>query len=130
MTEQAAYCLHCFTMLPASAEVCPHCGADPAEWPGGYAERLIHALLHPLTEVRMRAILALGLRGEAEAAEALTACALRHPADVVEGLEIVRSLARIAEATGQWHALARIVRDHPGHAVWQAAADALNALRD
>lgn len=73
----------------------------------------------------MRAIIALGLRGEAQAADALAACALRHPLDVVEGLEIVRSLRCIAELTGERQALTRIAHDHPGHAVRQAAEQAL-----
>ncbi len=76
----------------------------------------------------MRAIIALGLRGEAQAAEELAACALRHPIDMVEGLEIVRSLRRIAELTGERQALTRIAHDHPGHAVRQAAAKALAGL--
>ena len=36
----------------------------------------------------MRAIIALGWRGEQEMAAALAECALRHPSDVVEGLEM------------------------------------------
>lgn len=129
MAEPPAYCLHCFAELPASAEVCPYCGAGLAEQHRKrYAERLIHALSHPLADVRMRAIIALGLRGEAEAAEALVGCALRHPIDVVEGLEIVGSLRLIAETTGQWQALTRIAEEHPARGVRQAALGALKDL--
>jgi HEAT repeat protein len=130
VTDHPAYCLHCFALLPAAAEVCPHCGGNPAEGSGSYAARLVHALGHPLAEVRMRAIIALGLRSETEAADALADCALRHPADVVEGLEIVRSLARIAETGEPQHALARIAHDHPARAVRQAAEGALKTLAD
>lgn len=76
----------------------------------------------------MRAIIALGLRGEVLAAEELAGCAVRHPIDVVEGLEIVRSLTHIAETTGQREALARIAWEHPAHAVRRAAAEALAGL--
>ena len=127
MPEQSAFCLHCFAELAATAEVCPHCGARLVDQhQKSYGERLRHALSHPLADVRMRAIIALGLRGEAEAADELTACALRHPIDVVEGLEIVNSLKSIAMMTGQREGLARIGRDHPAHAVRQAAIEALN----
>lgn len=125
MAENSVYCLHCFAELSAASEVCSSCGANPAEMPGNYVQGLIHALYHPLADVRMRAIIALGLRGETQAAEELADCALRHPIDLIEGLEIVDSLRRIAEAAGQRAALARIAQAHPAHAVRQAAIEAL-----
>lgn len=129
MTAQEAYCLHCFEMLPACVEVCPHCGNNLIEQhQQSYAVRLTNALAHPLADVRMRVIIALGLRGEAQAAEELAACSLRHPVDVVEGLEIVRSLARISETIRQRSALARIAQEHPAHAVRQAALGVLEDL--
>jgi len=97
MAEHSAYCFHCFAELSVSCEVCPYCGANPAELSGNYVQRLIHALYHPLADVRMRAIIALGLKGETQTTGELANCALRHPIDVIEGLEIVRSLKQIGE---------------------------------
>lgn len=119
-------CPNCFAEIPAGAEICPACGERLAALSArGYTEKLIHALGHPLADVRMRAIIALGLRGEAETAEPLLACALRHPADVVAGLEIVRSLARVADGEAGRNALAFLKSLHPARAVRSAAAEAL-----
>jgi hypothetical protein len=58
MTAQEAYCLHCFEMLPACVEVCPHCGNNLIEQhQQSYAVRLINALAHPLADIRMRVII-------------------------------------------------------------------------
>jgi hypothetical protein len=73
----------------------------------------------------MRAIIALGWQGEPDAASALVDCALRHPVDVVEGLEIVRSLARIEGRHPGVGALERLLELHPAHAVRAAALRAL-----
>lgn len=117
------YCLECFSLIPAEAAICPVCGARQGDFSArDYREKLIHALLHPLDDVRMRAIIALGLRGEAETADALVECALRHPADVVAGLEIVRSLARVKDAGARLDALAVLKERHPAHAVREEAA--------
>ncbi|WP_448509958.1 HIT domain-containing protein [Immundisolibacter sp.] len=86
-----------------------------------YQEKLLVALDHPLADVRMRAILALGLRQQPEVAPALLACALRHPVDVIEGLEIVNSLARLDHGWPVHSVLASLAADHPAHAVRAAA---------
>jgi HEAT repeat protein len=126
-----AYCLSCFSLIPAGAEICPVCGARADAFTAlDYREKLVHALLHPLDDVRMRAIIALGLRGEAETANALVECALRHPADVVEGLEIVRSLARVKDAGAGRDALAMLRDRHPAHAVREEAARMLQGETD
>lgn len=65
----------------------------------------------------MRAIIALGGRGETVAAPALIECALRHPSDVVEGLEIVRSLWHIETKTGDVRGLTVLAERHPTGAV-------------
>ena len=71
-TPRAGYCPQCFTSLAWSAQRCPQYGADLAAWSRlPYGQRLIHALRHPLAEVRMRAIPALGARQESEATIAL-----------------------------------------------------------
>ena len=90
-----------------------------------YQTKLLHALLHPLSEVRMRAIIALGMRRNPIAADALFDCALRHPKDVVEGLEIVASLALLQPHSAGHAALCRLAARHPAHAVRSAAKKAL-----
>ncbi len=77
----------------------------------------------------MRAIIALGWRAESETADDLVACALRHPSDVVEGLEIVNCLVQIGNAEVRRIALSDLQARHAAHAVREGAAAALAALR-
>jgi HEAT repeat protein len=108
--------------------VCPLCGeriSDLSE--RDYGEKLLHALAHPLAEVRMRAIIALGLRAQETAAPELLQCALRHPTDVVEGMAIVDSLARMGGRCQSAQALAELAAGHPARAVRQRAARAMGA---
>lgn len=88
-----------------------------------YREKLIHALEHPLADVRMRAVIALGWRGEACAARPLLELALRDPVDVVEGLAVVESLVTLND--GGHVALKELAARHPAHAVREAAMRAL-----
>ena len=123
---QKTYCPDCFAMISADAPVCPACGADIARLGArGYREKLLHALEHPLADVRLRAIIALGLRAEAGAADALAQCALRHPTDVTAALEVINSLCRLNSGPERHTALVRLAEDHPGRAVRAAARRAL-----
>jgi hypothetical protein len=129
MKEHPGFCLACFIPLAQEADTCPVCGARMAELSErSYREKLVHALLHPLADIRMRAIIALGWRGESEAADELAACALRHPSDVVEGLEIINSLVQMKNAGMRQTALTALQSRHPAHAVREGAARALAAL--
>lgn len=77
--KELAFCPCCYAQIPASQTVCEACHADLRSWNAqSYAERLIQALGHPLADVRMRAIIALGWRREKSAERALVECALRH----------------------------------------------------
>lgn len=88
-TARQQICLRCFHLIPVEAQTCPRCGADLTAFSAqNYADKLIAALDHPLSEVRIRAIIALGWRGEERAAQPLLDLALRHPVDVVEGLAV------------------------------------------
>ncbi len=119
------YCGECFELFDADLVCCPRCGASDAMLGyRDYQQKLLHALEHPLAEVRMRAIIAIGLRGERSAAEALVDCALRAPGDVVEGLEVVRSLEAILAGTSDLAPLKRLAETHPAHAVQVAATRA------
>ncbi|MGA7751074.1 MAG: HEAT repeat domain-containing protein [Gallionella sp.] len=120
-------CLACFHLIPVEARTCPQCGADLAAFSArDYREKLLHALFHPLADVRLRAVIALGWRGEPETADALAACALRHPSDVVEGLEIINSLDQMKDAVIRQTALSILKTRHPAHAVREAAARVLD----
>jgi len=121
--------LACFHLIPAEERVCPYCGADLAAFSArDYRTKLLHALFHPLADVRMRAVIALGWRGEPETADDLAACALRHPSDVVAGLEIINSLVRLKEGKTARESLSVLKERHPAHAVREGAARALAVL--
>ena len=127
MAEARQICPACYRLIPADVHACPACGADlDALSARDYRVKLLAALHHPLDDVRMRAILALGLRGEAETAEALADCALRHPEDVVEGLAVVGALVRLGSA-GR-NSLLKLAARAPAHAVRQAARRAADGL--
>jgi HEAT repeat protein len=121
MTEPQQFCLACFRQVPAQSLSCPICGADLAAFSAqDYRDKLLRALEHPLAEVRMRAIIACGWRGETRAARPLYELALRHPVDVVEGLAIVASLRRLGYEGRMM--LNEMAEKHPAHAVREAAA--------
>lgn len=129
MEESQQICLMCFHLIPANEQVCPQCGADLAAYSAqSYRVKLKLALLHPLADVRMRAIIALGWRAESETAGDLVACALRHPSDLVEGLEIINSLVQLGDADVRRIALSDLQARHPAHAVREGAAMALASL--
>jgi len=122
MSKPLHFCLNCFARMAPEAEVCPACGQRPAELTAkAYRDKLLHALHHPLSEVRMRAIIALGWRAEPEVAQALVDCALRNPKDVVEALEIVQSLRSLPAGKLRDQALRELHQRHPAAAVQKAA---------
>jgi hypothetical protein len=63
----------------------------------------------------------LGWRGEKLAEQALVECALRHPADGVEGPEIVNSPSLIGQTAPRRDGLLRLVCFHPAQSVAGAA---------
>ncbi|MHB1100129.1 MAG: HEAT repeat domain-containing protein [Burkholderiales bacterium] len=120
------YCLNCHAMIPAEAKICPNCGENQDLMSEQeYRDKLLHALNHPLDDVRMRAIIALGLRHEEGTALHLAECALHHPSDVVEGMEIVNSLRKFGASQEGRQALERLAVHHAAHAVRVAAETAL-----
>lgn len=127
--EELAFCPKCYRQIPAHAGLCPHCHASLCEWEKKtYSQRLIDALGHPLADVRMRAIIALGLRGDKAAEARLVDCALQHPIDIVEGLEIVNSLRLIRDKESGDSWLQILADRHPARAVRTAAAGILREL--
>ena len=122
MGERSAlqYCTWCFAEIPLDADVCPDCGTHLNDYARHtpYPDRLIHALRHPLSETRMGAIIALGKQADPRTIGALTDCALDHDGDVIEGLEILRSLAQMPASQAELgRALERLAERHPAHAV-------------
>lgn len=125
MKNPQQICLACFHLIPVEAQTCPRCGADLTAFSAqNYADKLIAALDHPLSEVRIRAIIALGWRGEERAAQPLLDLALRHPVDVVEGLAVLESLSGMG-VEGRI-AMAELAQRHRAHAVREAAGRALD----
>ena len=88
-----------------------------------YRDKLLAALNHPLADVRLRAIIALGWRGEGETAQALAQCALHHPVDVVEGLQVIESLRGMRDTAARRSALRILAERHPARAVRLRAAE-------
>lgn len=118
--------MNCFTSLSRSEAVCPACGAAAEAMSAeDYRSKLVRALHHPLADVRMRAVIAIGLRGEAETAGELVQCALRHPTDLTQGLEIVRSLQRFPHGLFRTLALQTLFARHPASPIRAAALRAL-----
>lgn len=119
-------CPECFSEVHDGAR-CPGCGTNIEAALRGtdYTSRLIAALGHPLDDVRMRAIIALGARRETQAADPLLALARRTPLDVVQNLEIVNSLHQLPPSPTRTHALRQLAERHPAHAVRVAATRAL-----
>lgn len=129
--DRLTFCLNCFRQHERESTRCPFCGIEVDRWQEiGYGARLSHALEHPLDDVRMRAIIALGWRAEPEAEAALVECAFAHPTDVTNGLEIVRSLGAIAERHGCRGGLLRLSAEHPARWMRRAAEGALRRFRD
>ena len=129
MATQQTFCPVCAAPVGRDARNCPRCKADIDKWDRkNFVEKLIEALRHPFSEVRMRAIIVLGKRRESGAEQSLVNCACAHPKDVVQGLEIVNSLRLIRKGNPPSHALERLAKDHPARAVRKAAERALKNL--
>ncbi len=74
----------------------------------------------------MRVIIALGWRRQKDAADALVACAMRNPVDVIEGLQIVDSLREIFMGEPRNPGLEALIARHPSAVIRAAAARALS----
>jgi len=121
-----SFCLKCFYMMSPDENICPACKAPVAAFSAReYMEKLIGALEHPLADVRMRVIIALGMRGDSGVAQRLADCALQHPVDVVEGLEVVKSLRKMKQGKSRQMALEMLARQHPAAVVRIAAMSTL-----
>lgn len=112
------FCPNCFDDIGPDAEICGSCSINVKEWmtQKSYTERLIHALNHPIAEVRMGAIISLGKLKEVKAAVPLAQCAFTHPIDVIQGQEIIRALEQMNFEREVEQAL-KMLSKHPAKAV-------------
>lgn len=125
-SARPGYCTACFALIDVEARSCPVCGCDLARLSEReFRNKLLVALNHPLADVRLRAIIALGWRGESENASALARCALRHPTDVVEGLQVIESVRGIGNVAAREEAWRMLAKRHPARLVRSAASWAL-----
>jgi HEAT repeat protein len=116
------FCPSCFAKVSTPHGACPVCGADSKEWVEGhsYPSRLLHALGHPISEVRMAAVIGLGNQGDANASLPLVRCALKYPTDIVLALEITNALKKLPIGSKRDEAIS-LLKTHPAQAVRQAA---------
>ncbi|NJP06762.1 MAG: HEAT repeat domain-containing protein [Chloroflexaceae bacterium] len=114
------YCPSCFVKIPREERQrpCPSCGTDAGQWQHQhtFVERMIHALQHPNPETRMMSIITLGNRRQVEAILPLTECAMGVSSDVIQSLQIVKSLIDMPECTEKTTAL-HMLTDHRASAV-------------
>jgi HEAT repeat protein len=115
------FCPNCFKDIGPDAEICRSCSINVKKWVAqkSYTERLIHALKHPIAEVRMRAIISLGKLKEVKSAVPLAQCALGHPTDVLQGLEIIHDLKQMDFEREVATSLEMLER-HPARAIRRA----------
>jgi hypothetical protein len=128
--DNDTYCINCFALIPADAEICPVCGASVSDWSAhDLGEKLLHALDHPSDEVRQRVITIMVLRHEQGAAMKLAEGALRHPLSYEESVLIINALADTEAFPDGRRALDILAQDHPSLAVRNAAEEALSRLK-
>jgi HEAT repeat protein len=121
------YCIQCWSEVPETAAVCPHCGDDIASRlaRADYADKLIAALHHPEPTTPVRAAWVLGERQERKAVDEL--CRLvRRSADAFAIASAVEALGKIGDRqaleTVRWAA------NHPSPLVRPKAERALHRL--
>ncbi len=112
------FCPVCFREIGNGSKICPYCGTDIVHWEKKttYVDKLIFGLRHPVSEVRMAAILALGLGRWVEGAIPLAKCALRWPMDRVQTDAILKSLERI-DPTPQRVSALHLLLSHPSRTI-------------
>lgn len=121
------FCAHCFAILQAGYRTCPSCKERVGYLTDVESRDLLVKVLHDRrADIRSTAIFALGRRKDRLTVDALVACALRHPSDITQGLQIVKVLAAIDDGAPQTTALHYLIARHPAGEVKQAAFCALH----
>jgi hypothetical protein len=122
--SSVAFCPHCYALITAGDARCPICGAD--WYAHSYAARLVLAWNHLLADVRMRAIIALGLRRERLAGQPLVEYASYGILRTSSRLGDRQQPALASQACSNERAAVK-ARSHPGRSVGRAAQ---RTLRD
>jgi hypothetical protein len=114
------FCPSCFQKVSKGIKICPFCATNISRWEENttYEEQLVHALLHPISEVRMGAIISLGNKKYQEAAIPLAECALEYPSDIVQNLEILRSIGSLLDS-GPKRSAIKLLQSHPSSIIRQ-----------
>ena len=121
------FCPFCFTLIADGADPCPSCGKPfEASRRRSFPQRLVKALGHPLGAVRLRAITALGCRGDREAVDALVALTHAQPLDVPQAQAVAQALAGMRPPA--WSALNHLATEHPSGLTRLVARRQLAAL--
>jgi hypothetical protein len=117
------FCPNCFARVRSPHGACPACGVDSRDWveDRSYTDRLIHALDHPISEVRMAVVISLGNKNDTTVSLPLARCALKHPTDIVLAMEITAALKKLPTGPERSAAIA-MMKTHPARAVRVAAA--------
>ena len=124
MSRLTCYCWHCYGENVAARGACRHCGRR-IEAPEGtsYLDQLLWALDHPLGEIKLFAVQALGARRDLAAADRLRQVAL-EAGDPYVAAEAVRSLVSIEGVEKARDVLERVAETGAAPAR-RAAKDAL-----
>jgi predicted RNA-binding protein with PUA-like domain len=125
--DSTFYCPNCFAGISASVKVCPVCSIDIKQWEKehSYFDRLVHSLKHPNPEARMGCILTLGNQRNLKAAIPLAECALLHPVDVWQDMEIIRSLKKLPICPETKTAY-KMLLEHPARVIREEAEQGLS----
>lgn len=122
------FCPECFAEVSSHTRRCPRCGiALQGRRRGGYDERLVRALRHPVAEVRMGAIIALQKRGTISACGVLGHLALESPKDLPQSAAVVECLASMLPAPAALENLEYIATQHGARSIRRYARDLLAA---
>ena len=108
------FCPSCFAFVLEKTVTCPNCHTVLQEWDKqhNYFEKLIKALEHPLSEVRMAAVAALTEFRSSTAALPAVLCALKRPEDIELLKSVILLLNQLPECNDKNVALERLSR-HP-----------------
>ena len=122
------FCPNCFRELKNKTDTCPYCGFNIGDYQRTvpYENRLIHALNHPVREVRMGAIISLGNMKSEKAVKPLIEHSMENPKDVVEGMEILNAIRKILKGEEFRKTLLYVIKSHPSKVIARMAADMLS----
>lgn len=127
VASSPVFCPCCFALIADGSDPCPSCGQSfDTLRRRSFPYRLIKALDHPLSVVRLRAIAALGCWSDRDAVDALVSLAHAQPLDVPQTQAVAEALAGMRPPA--WSALNHLATEHPSHLTRLVARHKLTAL--